>query len=186
MPVSRAEAQLREEALLPGAGFEELVRAEQQELLRIAWRFTHDSDESQDLVQAALADAYERRHTLKDPALGAAWLRRILVHRAINLHRRRRVWRAIEQWLRPSTDASAPTADAEMDRARQLEQVRAVVRDLPARQAAAFTLRYLEGLSIDEVADALGIGPGTVRVHLYRALATVKERLGWKEKADEV
>jgi RNA polymerase sigma factor (sigma-70 family) len=73
-----------------------------------------------------------------------------------------------------------------LDRARQLEQVRAVVRDLPARQAAAFTLRYLEGLSIDEVADGLGIGRGTVRVHLYRALATVKERLGWKEKANEV
>ncbi|HZA14394.1 MAG TPA: sigma factor, partial [Myxococcaceae bacterium] len=72
--MSRAEAQLREEALLPGAGFEELVRAEQQQLLRIAWRFTQDPEEAQDLVQASLADAYERRHSLKDPALGAAWL----------------------------------------------------------------------------------------------------------------
>ena len=171
---------------MPAAGFEELVRAEQQQLLRIAWRFTHDPEEAQDLVQAALADAYERRHTLKDPALGAAWLRRILVHRAINLHRRRRVWRAIQHWLRPAADALPAAADAEVDRSRQLEHVRAVLRDLPARQAAAFTLRYLDGLSIDEISDALGIGRGTVRVHLYRALATMKRRLGWKEKADEV
>jgi RNA polymerase sigma-70 factor (ECF subfamily) len=180
------EAQLREEALLPWAGFEELVRAEQQQLLRIAWRFTQDPEESRDLVQAALADAYERRHTLKDPAVAGAWLRRILVHRAINLHRRRRVWRAIEHWLRPATQGMPAAGDSELDRSRQLEQVRAVVRDLPARQAAAFTLRYLDGLSIDEVADALRIGRGTVRVHLYRALAKVKQRLGWKEKPDDV
>lgn len=177
---------MREEALLPWAGFEELVRAEQQHLLRIAWRFTQDAEDARDLVQASLVDGYERWHTLKDPTVAAAWLRRILVHRAINQHRRRRLWRAIEHWLRPALDALTPTADADLDRARQLEQVRAVLRDLPARQAAAFTLRYLEGLSLDEVADAMAIGRGTVRVHLYRALAKVKQRLGWKEKCDEM
>ena len=184
--MSRAEAHLREEALTSWAGFEELVRAEQDQLLRIAWRFTHDVEESRDLVQSALADAYERRHTLKDPALAGAWLRRILVHRAINQHRRRRVWRAIEHWLRPSSDAIDGAADSELDRERQLQQVRAAVRALPARQAAAFTLRYLEGMSLDEVADALEIDRGTVRVHLYRALSKLKQRLRWKEQCDEV
>jgi RNA polymerase sigma-70 factor (ECF subfamily) len=184
--VSRAEAQLREEALLPWTGFEELVRAEQGQLLRIAWRFTHDAEEARDLVQAALADAYERRHTLRDPASGGAWLRRILVHRAINQHRRRRLWSAVEHWFRPASEAIEPSSDSALDRERQLRQVRAAIRDLPARQAAAFTLRYLEGMSLDEVSDALEIDRGTVRVHLYRALAKLKQRLRWKEQADEV
>jgi RNA polymerase sigma-70 factor, ECF subfamily len=186
MQVSRAEAQLREEALSPWAGFEDLVRAEQELLLRIAWRFTHDAEESRDLVQAALADAFERRHTLKDPALGGAWLRRILVYRAINHHRRRRVWSAIEHWLRPSSEAIDSPVDSEIDRARQLKQVRAAIRDLPARQAAAFTLRYLEGMSLDEVSGILGIDRGTVRVHLYRALSKLKQKLRWKDQGDEM
>lgn len=184
--VSRAHAQARDEALLSWAGFEALVRAEQAGLLRIAWRFTHDTEAARDLVQSALTDAWERRGSLHDPALAASWLRRILVHRAINFHRRRRLWAAIEGWLRSSEDGVDSRAEEQLDRARLVAKVKSAVRTLPARQAAAFNLRYLEGLSLDEVADAMSIDPGTVRVHLYRALSRVKERVGLVEAPDEV
>ena len=52
---------------------------------------------------------------------------------------------------------------------------------LPAQQATAFSLRYLEGLELDAIADAMNIGRGTVRIHLYRALQKLKAADALKE-----
>lgn len=164
-----------EERVQRPEGFESLVRQEQARLLRLAWRFTRDVEEAQDLVQAALADAFEQREGLKDAAAAPAWLRRILVHRAVTWHRRQKIRRTLTAWLHtPETAAFTPDSDAVLDRARRMATVHRAVRELPARQAAAFTLRYLEGLSLDDTAQALGIDRGTVRIHLYRALKKLK------------
>lgn len=168
------ELHLPEQAVAAVPTFEELVRAEQAQLLRIAWRFTHDAEDARDLVQAALADAYERRGSLREGAAAGAWLRRILVHRAINLHRRRKVWGTVQKWLNVAPRAEPPGADVALDRLRRMESVQRAVSELPARQAATFTLRYLEGLSLDEIAETLEIDRGTVRVHLHRALQKLK------------
>lgn len=157
------------------AAFEALVRAEQARLLRIAWRFTRDGEEARDLVQSALADAFERRRHLRDAAAGPGWLRRVLVNRAINLHRRRKLWGSLQRWLTSPIEATHEArVEAQLDDARRLRALHAQIAELPARQAAAFTLRYLEGLSLEETAEALGIAAGTVRIHLYRALRSLK------------
>lgn len=170
----------------PGAAsavdFAGLVAAEQGALLRLAVRFCRDGEEARDLVQAALADAYERRRMLRDPAAAAGWLRRILVTRALNHLRRRRVWRRVRELFAPPAEGPepadpAPAADVAVARRRRLAAVSAALDDLPARQAAAFTLRYLEGLDLDEVARAMGAGRGTVRTHLRRALVALREVL---------
>ena len=45
---------------------------------------------------------------------------------------------------------------------------------LPPRQRTVIVLRYLEGLSIAEVAEVMGVGPGTVKTHLVRAVRKVR------------
>lgn len=175
-----------EEQVQPPEGFESLVRQEQDRLLRLAWRFTRDAEEARDLVQAALADAFEQRGQLRDAAAGPAWLRRVLVHRAVSWHRRQKLRRTLVPWLHtPEAESFAPNTDAELDRARRMAQVHSAVRELPTRQAAAFTLRYLEGLSLDETAQALGIDRGTVRIHLYRALKKLKALRALEEGAPD-
>ncbi|NTX14802.1 sigma-70 family RNA polymerase sigma factor [Myxococcus sp. CA051A] len=153
--------------------FDALLEAEQGVLLRLARRLVWDGEEARDLVQAALADAYEKRHLLRDAKAGPAWLRRILVSRAMGHLRRRRVWNV----LREALDWGTPLDLSPEERFVGAERWRALgraVRALPAQQSTAFTLRYLEGLELDAVAEAMGIGRGTVRIHLYRALKKLK------------
>jgi RNA polymerase sigma-70 factor (ECF subfamily) len=167
--------------------FGRLVAAEQPVLLRIACRLLRDPDDARDLVQAALADAWERLDTLRDPAAAGGWLRRILVSRALNQLRRRRLWRRLRevfgagvQPLDPLVQSVSP--DARLARDQRLARIAAAVGRLPARQLAAFTLRYVEGLGLEEVADALDVGRGTAKTHLHRALVALREELGEEER----
>ncbi len=153
--------------------FDALVEGEQAALLRLARRLIWDAEEARDLVQATLADAYEKRAALRDAKAGPAWLRRILVSRAVGLLRRRRLWSMVRDVLDlgPSPPPSPEESFAGAERWRAFGRA---LRALPAQQATAFTLRYLEGLDLDAIAEAMGIAPGTVRIHLYRALQKLK------------
>lgn len=153
--------------------FDALLEAEQGGLLRLARRLVWDGEEARDLVQAALADAYEKRHALRDAKAAPAWLRRILVSRAVGHLRRRRVWSLVREALDwgPTQEPSPEEHFAGAERWRAFGRA---LRTLPAQQATAFTLRYLEGLDLDAIAEAMGIGRGTVRIHLYRALKKLK------------
>jgi RNA polymerase sigma-70 factor (ECF subfamily) len=166
--------------------FDRLVAAEQAILLRIACRLLRDTDEARDLVQSALADAWERLDGLRDPAAAAPWLRRILVSRALNHLRRRRLWRGLREVFGAGVEPVDPVGpsppDARLARGQRLARVGAAVERLPARQAAAFTLRYVEGLGLDAVADALGVGRGTAKTHLHRALVALRTDLAEEEE----
>lgn len=155
--------------------FSGLVEAHQPALSRLARRLVWDSEDARDLVQAALADAWARRASLKDAEAAPAWLRQILVHRAMSLLRRRRVWKAIGTLLFVEPEA-APAPDAQAEQSAHLAALGQALTQLSARQSTAFCLRYLEGLSLDDVADALGCGRGTARVHVQRAVMALRER----------
>ncbi len=153
--------------------FDALVEREQAALLRLARRLVWDGEEARDLVQATLADAYEKRHTLRDAGAGPAWLRRILVSRAMGLLRRRRVWNVVREVL-DLGPASPPSPEERFAGVERWRAFGRALRTLPAQQATAFSLRYLEGLDLDAIADAMNIARGTVRIHLYRALQKLK------------
>lgn len=161
------------EARVLSLDFDALVLAEQASLLRVARRLVWDGEEARDLVQAALADAYEKRHTLKDSKAGPAWLRRILVSRAMSLLRRRRLWNLVRETL-DLGPSSQPSPEERFAGAERWKAFGRALRTLPAQQATAFSLRYLEGLDLDAIADAMNIERGTVRIHLYRALRKLK------------
>ena len=153
--------------------FDALVHGEQAALLRLARRLVWDVEEARDLVQSTLADAYEKRHSLRDAKAGPAWLRRILVSRAIGHLRRRRVWTLVREVL-DLGPAAQPSPEERFAGAERWRAFGRALRTLPAQQATAFSLRYLEGLDLDAIADVMNIGRGTVRIHLYRALQKLK------------
>jgi RNA polymerase sigma-70 factor (ECF subfamily) len=154
---------------------EALLGAHRAQLESLARRLVWDEEDARDVLQSAFADAIARWHTLREPAAALGFLRRIIVHRAMTHLRRRRLWTGVVDLLRvPSELPKLP--DETFGQREHLEALGTALAKLSARQSAAFTLRYLEGLSVDEVADALELEKGTTRVHLQRAVKALRER----------
>ncbi|MBL8918757.1 MAG: sigma-70 family RNA polymerase sigma factor [Myxococcaceae bacterium] len=156
-----------------GIDFEGLVRAQRRGLEALARRLVWDAEEAKDVVQAAMAQAWTQRAALKDAGSAPAWLRRIVVHRAMSHLRRRRVWNTFARLLLVEPEVM-PAADDDVESAEHRARLAEALERLSPKQSTAFSLRYLEGLSIDEVADAMAIDRGTVRVHLQRSVKALR------------
>jgi RNA polymerase sigma-70 factor, ECF subfamily len=163
--------------LVPGATLtlERAFTREAPALEALAQRLVWDRDEAKDLVQATLARAWEKRAQLKEPAAAPGWLRRALVNQAMGLLRRRRLWALAGRLLLLGPEVEG-APDAALERQEHLRALAAACASLSPQQAVAFSLRYLEGLSLDEVAEAMELRRGTVRVHLQRAVASLRTR----------
>jgi RNA polymerase sigma-70 factor (ECF subfamily) len=159
--------------------------------LRIAEMAVRDRDDALDIVQGAmlrLARSYGRRP-------GEEWkplFYRILYNGIRDSQRRRKVRSRIFGFfpgrrLDDDGDVDDPldrVADAGPDPSQRvmageaMQRLEKALAGLPARQQEAFALRCLEGLDVAETATAMGCSEGSVKTHYFRALHTLRERLG--------
>jgi RNA polymerase sigma-70 factor (ECF subfamily) len=155
-------------------GRDAALEAARPGLERLARRLVWDEEEARDLVQSSLLDALTRWSALQDPAAAQGWLRRIVVNRAMSHLRRRRLWRVLGVLLQVDEEPVAESVEDDVARRAHLRALGTALVELPARQATAFSLRYLEGLQLDEVAQAMELERGTVRVHVQRAVKALR------------
>jgi DNA-directed RNA polymerase specialized sigma24 family protein len=141
-----------------------LFRAEGDGVYRTLYAFTGGrADIAEDATAEAFARAVATRDTLKDPL---AWIYRVAFRVAIDeLRRDRRRAAAVE--------VSSPPPE--------LVGVTEALRQLAPNQRAAIVLRHVMDLDIAEIADRMGIAKPTVRVHLHRGRARLRELLGTEE-----
>lgn len=148
-------------------GFDDFVATRSPRLLRTAFLFTRDWALAEDLLQTALARAWEAwRRIDGDPE---PYVRRIIVNAYASSWRRR--WRG--ELPRADLPEAADGGDphAEIDNRDRLW--RALGR-LPRKQRAVLVLRYFEDLSEAEIADVLSCSVGTVKSQASRALAKLR------------
>jgi RNA polymerase sigma-70 factor (sigma-E family) len=130
---------------------------------------THDWDLAEDLVQAALAQAWRVWSRVDDAAEPLAYVRKIMYHIFTAWWRRR--------WNGEHPSQSPPDVGTGIDepaRADDRDEVwRAIVR-LPRRQRAVIVLRYFEDLSEATAAEILGCSVGTVKSQTSRAIAALR------------
>jgi len=146
-------------------------------VFNIALRITGDADAANDCAQEAFIRAYRALHQY-DPTLPfGPWLYRITTNASLNHVQR---WHARETPVDELPERSAEIdegPEATAVRREEVAEVVAAMADLPAAYRAALTLRHMQQLSYQEVADALGIPLGTVKTHLHRARAALKVRI---------
>jgi len=165
--------------------FSTLVERYGGRVYNIALRITNDSDAAADCAQEAFIRAFRALHQY-DPTLPfGPWLYRIATNASLNHVQR---WHAHETPVEEFPDPAEPAeAGPELStlRKEELSEVMSAMADLPAHYRAALTLRHLQQLSYQEVADSLGIPLGTVKTHLHRARAALKTRLLARRKERE-
>jgi RNA polymerase sigma-70 factor (sigma-E family) len=148
--------------------FREFARVRASPLHRSAYLLCGDWHLAHDHVQETLAKAYQHWPRVRQADNPDAYVRRILVNEIRGRWRRRANDPPVTAY---AAEPAAP--DATDDIARR-DQLRRALLALPLQQRATVVLRYLEGLTQAETAQALGCSEGTVKSHSSRALGALR------------
>jgi len=149
-------------------------------LVRTAYAVSGDRGVAEDAVQTALGKAYRSWWRIARMAAPEAYLRRMVLNEVLNDRRRARRRHEVTSAAPPEV---ATLAAAEPELAR--DELWRAVSTLPRRQRAVLVLRYYEDLSEQQIADALGCRPGTVKSHASAALETLRGRLELPSRTGE-
>jgi RNA polymerase sigma-70 factor (ECF subfamily) len=163
------------------ASFELIMRRYNQRLFRVARGIVGDDGEAEDVVQEAYLRAFEHLAQFEGRSRFSTWLTRIAVHEASARLRRRRRLRVVdlhEAEALTAADATLLDEAGEQAGMRELGDVlRQAVDELPPDSRTVFTLRLVEGLSTDEVAECLGLSAENVKVRLHRARSRLRQKI---------
>ena len=151
----------------------ELYRSEYRSLVRLAFLLLGDQGLSEEVVQDAFVRVHLARRKVREGDKILPYLRSAVLNGARSQLRRKAVReRAHLRVVR--NDPTPETAALADDDTRRIV---AALRSLPDRQRECLALRYYLDLSEAQIASTLGIGAGSVKTHVHRAMATLATRL---------
>ena len=181
------DAELVRRALAGDAGaFRTIMQRHNRRLYRIARSVLRNSAEAEDAVQEAYVSAFTHLAGYRGESGLAAWLARITMNEAFGRLRRQRPTVDIATLKETRAEAeiiqfplSAQNDDPERTMAQRqiLQLVEQATDDLPEAYRLVFVTRVIEGMSVEDTAELLGIKPETVKTRLHRARQLVREQL---------
>ncbi|KIQ97984.1 RNA polymerase sigma factor RpoE [Lysobacter sp. A03] len=165
--------------------FDALVRKYQHRIVALIGRYIADWSECQDVAQDAFMRAYRAMPNFRGDAQFYTWLHRIAVNTAKNhlvAQKRRPPGADIDVGDAEQFDSAIrlrdnDTPERELMRQQVEQLVLRVVEGLPAELREAITLREVEGLSYEEIAEKMGCPIGTVRSRIFRARDAIDQEL---------
>lgn len=167
--------------------FDHIVRSHQRRVFRVLFSLVRDHDLADNLTQDCFLHAYQKRATFRGEASVETWLIRIAVNLARDHARNRRLafWRNILQRASPPEEETAeidvsdtaPSAERALLAREQLAAVESALEKISPQQRLAFSLRFFEEMTLEEIAVAMQVEVGTVKAHLFRAVNAVRNKL---------
>ena len=180
-----APAQERSSEGISHEEFDEIVRLNQRRIYGVLLGMMRDGDLADTLTQECFLRAYKNRSRFRGEAKVGTWLFRIAINLARDHMRNRRMafWKKFsggeesELSLAEGVPDERATPERRLLAQEQLGKVWHALDELPARQREVFLLRFMEEMSVEEIAGATELRPGTVKAHLFRAMSTVRRRV---------
>ena len=168
--------------------FSALVALYEERSIRMAYSLLGNWEDARDNAQEAFVKAYQALPKFKAESRFSTWFYRILVNQCRDFQRKQNVRRHLaasapqpegeeEQGLEEKIPSRSPSPLSELMNREIETRVRAGLQELPERQRVVFTLRYFEGLTLQEIAEALNITEGAVKANLWQAGEKMKPRL---------
>lgn len=167
------------------SAFNLLVTKYQHRVLKLVGRFVNDAAEAEDVAQEAFIKAYRALASFRGDSAFYTWLYRIAINTAKNAlvsNRRRPVdfnldLQDPEQYDRHAKLKEADTPEGVLLTEEIREVVEKAMEQLPEDLRTAIVLRELEGLSYEEIAEAMDCPVGTVRSRIFRAREAIDRKL---------
>ena len=152
--------------------FEELVRQHQSMVFSLAYHLLHDRASAEEIAQEVFLSLHRNLESVESAAHALFWLRQATVRRAIDegRRRRRRPQVALDEVAEPAARISSRDPMLE-------DALRRLIAALPEDPRTVMVLRYQEDLDPQEIAAVLDMPLATVKSHLHRSLAVLREKL---------
>lgn len=152
-------------------------------LHRLVCRLTGWSGDSDDILQEVFLAAWRKAGAFRGNGSLEGWLRRLAVNRCRNHHRARA---AFARMLgRAASRSKTATVNRPSQEEPDLDELRAALAKLKGPDRAVLVLFYLEELSGEQVAEALGVRLEAVHVRLHRARCRLRELLQAGDESNE-
>jgi RNA polymerase sigma-70 factor, ECF subfamily len=171
-----AQAALTETVTDDTDRFADLVREHQAMVYSMACRYLRNPALAEEIAQDVFLQLYRKLPSLESSDHVLHWLRWVTAHRLIDHSR--------QQKRRPQfrlDDAPEPVAPASDRDPMLADTLRQLVGELPEAARLVMILRYQEDLDPMDIAQALEMPLGTVKSHLQRSLALLREKLSQKK-----
>jgi RNA polymerase sigma-70 factor (ECF subfamily) len=167
------------------AAFEELVRRYDRKLLRIAQHVTNNREDAEDVVQESFLKAFQHLEQFRGNSQFSTWLYRIALNQALLKLRKRRTIKEVSMDKDFETEDDLPIDVADWapnpEQLYQTSELRDILRntlqELGPGLRLVFVLRDIEGLSLQETAEALELSVSAVKARCWRARLQTRERL---------
>jgi RNA polymerase sigma-70 factor, ECF subfamily len=155
-----------------GLDFDDLVREHQSMVFSLCYHFLHDRGAAEEVAQEVFLALYRHLADIQSPAHASFWLRKVAAQRSIDESRRRqrRARLALESAAEPAV--SGAPHDPLLG-----EVLRRLIAALPEVPRMVMIMRYQEDLDPSEIAELLEMPVSTVKSHLQRSLALLREKL---------
>ena len=165
-----------------------ITQRNNQRLFRTAWSILKNRTEAEDAVQSAYLRAFAGIAGFEGRSSLSTWLTRIVVNEALGRVRAAKRRRASldrnsvavlddyrEKLMQGSTDRMLPDGALAREQVRQM--LEEAIGRLPDMFRLVFVLREIEGLSVEEAAETLGLAPATVKTRHFRARRRLQDEL---------
>jgi RNA polymerase sigma-70 factor, ECF subfamily len=168
------------------AAFREIMERYNRRLYRVARSILRNDGEAEDVVQEAYVNAFTHLDSFRGESSLATWLSRIAINEALGRLRRARLaadlnssetGRSEAQIIQFPHSGAADDPERTMAQREILQLVERAADNLPEIFRIVFVARVIEGMSVEETAELLGLQPETVKTRLHRARRLVREQL---------
>jgi RNA polymerase sigma-70 factor (ECF subfamily) len=161
--------------------YDTLYRTHRARIVRLCRLLLKDPAEADEVAQEVFLKLFQASTAHNPPVVWEAWLTQVAVN-ACRDRRRSRWWKWWEgkhmEFAERTFPSPAPTPEEALESREECERIWRVFKTLSPRQQEVFVLRYVEEWRGEDVAELLGLTPGSVKRHLFLAVHKLRKALG--------
>jgi RNA polymerase sigma-70 factor (ECF subfamily) len=152
--------------------FASVLRAQQSMVFSIAYHFLRDRSAAEEVAQDVFLQLHRRFESFESDAHISFWLRKVASHRCIDYVRKQKSQAAVGLDDAPEASVAGEPQDHFLNR-----RLQSLISSLPEKPRMVMVLRYQEDLMPEEIASVMDMPVRTVKSHLQRSLAMLREKI---------